>query len=80
MWPDELEERALEIAFRESRFVPTARNSCCYGIFQIYWSVHRSWLADIGITSDQQLYDPATNARAAYALYQRAGGWGPWTL
>ncbi len=80
VWPDELEDRALEIAFRESRYVPTAKNYCCYGIFQIYWSVHKSWLDDIGITNDQQLYDPATNARAAYALYERAGGWGPWSL
>lgn len=79
VWPDDLEERALEIAFRESRYVPTAQNFCCYGIFQIYWNVHKSWLADIGITSDQQLFDPETNARAAYALYQRAGGWGPWS-
>jgi len=78
VWPDELEDRAIEIAFRESRFVPTAKNFCCYGIFQMYWEVHKSWLSDLGITDDQQLYDPATNARAAYALYQRAGGWGPW--
>ncbi|BAN00566.1 LysM peptidoglycan-binding domain-containing protein [Ilumatobacter coccineus] len=80
VWPDELEERALEIAYRESRYVPTAKNFCCYGLFQIYWSVHQGWLADIGVTDDQQLYDPETNARAAYALYQRAGGWGPWAL
>lgn len=80
VWPDELEERALEIAYRESRYVPTAKNFCCYGLFQMYWTVHQSWLADIGITNDQQLYDPETNARAAYALYQRAGGWGPWAL
>jgi hypothetical protein len=78
VWPDELEERAIEIAYRESRHLPTAQNYCCYGIFQIYWSVHRSWLDDIGITDDQQLFDPATNTRAAFALYQRAGGWGPW--
>lgn len=80
VWPDELEERALEIAYRESRFVPTAKNFCCYGLFQIYWEVHDVWLDDIGITSASQLYDPETNARAAYALYQRAGGWGPWKL
>ena len=78
VWPDELEERALEIARRESNFIPTARNFCCYGVFQIYWSVHRSWLSGIGITSVEQLYDPTTNARAALALYERAGGWGPW--
>lgn len=80
VWPDDLEDRAREIAHRESRYVPTAKNYCCYGIFQIYWDVHKSWLDDIGITSAQQLYDPETNARAAYALYQRAGGWGPWAL
>ncbi|WP_395159236.1 LysM peptidoglycan-binding domain-containing protein [Ilumatobacter sp.] len=80
VWPDELEERALEIAYRESKFVPTAKNSCCYGLFQIYWKVHQSWLDDIGITDRQQLYDPVTNARAAYTLYQRAGGWGPWSF
>ncbi|MEM9748544.1 MAG: LysM peptidoglycan-binding domain-containing protein [Actinomycetota bacterium] len=78
IWPDDLEERAIEIAFRESRFDPRAKNFCCYGIFQIYWSVHRSWLADLGVTSDEQLYDPETNITAALVLYERAGGWGPW--
>jgi hypothetical protein len=78
VWPDELEDRALEVARRESNLVPTAKNSCCYGVFQVYWSVHRSWLSGLGITSADQLYDPATNARAALTLYERAGGWGPW--
>jgi hypothetical protein len=78
VWPDELEGRALEVAWRESNYKPTARNSCCYGLFQVYWSAHRSWLSGLGITSAEQLYDPATNARAALALYERAGGWGPW--
>lgn len=78
IWPDDLEDRAIEIAFRESRFDPRAKNFCCYGIFQIYWSVHRSWLADLGVTSDEQLYDPETNITAALVLYERAGGWGPW--
>ena len=78
-WPDDLEDRALQIAFRESRYVPTAKNFCCYGLFQIYWEVHDSWLDGIGVTSADQLYDPSINAQAAYALYQRAGGWGPWS-
>ena len=78
VWPDELEDRAIEIARRESNLDPTARNSCCYGLYQVYWSVHRSWLSGLGITSADQLYDPATNARVALALYERAGGWGPW--
>jgi LysM repeat protein len=78
VWPDDLEERALEIARRESKYLATAKNNCCYGVFQIYWSVHRSWLGGLGVTSPEQLYDPTINARAALTLYERAGGWGPW--
>ena len=79
VWPDELEQRALEVAWRESGYVPTAHNGwCCYGLFQIYWSVHVSWLDDYGIYSSADLLDARKNATAAYALYQRAGGWGPW--
>ncbi|MEM8620405.1 MAG: hypothetical protein AAGF73_11860 [Actinomycetota bacterium] len=81
IWPDELEERAIEIAWRESNWIPTADNGhCCHGVFQIYWTVHRSWLADFGVTSLEQLYDPVTNTRVALEIYNRAGGWGPWGL
>ena len=78
IWPDDLEERALQVAWRESNYIPTAKNFCCYGVFQIYWSVHKGWLAGIGITTAEQLYDPTLNTRAALALYERSGGWGPW--
>jgi hypothetical protein len=78
IWPDELEERALEVAWRESNHRPTAKNFCCYGVFQIYWNVHKGWLPSLGITSPEQLYDPTLNTRAALALYERSGGWGPW--
>ncbi len=79
VWPDELEERALEIAYRESGYQATAYNGwCCYGVFQIYWSVHQSWLDDFGVYSATDLYDARKNAEAAYALYRGAGGWGPW--
>ncbi len=78
-WPSELEEKALAIAWRESRHVATAFNgTCCYGLFQIYWSVHKGWLDDVGVYSSTDLLDARKNARAAYATYQRAGGWGPW--
>jgi hypothetical protein len=80
VWPDDLEDRAVRIATRESNLQPGVRNACCFGLFQIHWTVHRGWLADYGITSSSQLFDPRTNAEAAYALYQRAGGWGPWVL
>jgi hypothetical protein len=79
IWPDDLEDHALAIATRESRLVPTARNSCCWGLFQIHWSAHRSWLAGLGITAPAELLDARTNTRAAYALYQ-LDGWAPWSL
>ena len=78
VWPDDLEERALEIAWRESNHKSNVNNFCCYGLFQIYYSVHRSWLSTIGVDSAQDLFDPQLNAQAAYMLYQRAGGFGPW--
>jgi LysM repeat protein len=79
VWPDELEERALEIALRESNYIATAHNgTCCYGVFQLYWSVHWSWLDDFGIYTATDLFDADKNVRAAYGLYQRSGGWGPW--
>jgi LysM repeat protein len=79
VWPDDLEQKALDVAFRESRYVATAYNGfCCYGVFQIYWTVHQSWLGEFGIHSSSDLFDARKNIEAAYGLYQRAGGWGPW--
>ena len=83
VWPDQLEDRALAIAWRESRWVPTALNANhnATGLFQIMWTVHRGWLCpQMGVCSQSQLFDAETNTEAAYALYQRAGGWGPWSL
>lgn len=79
VWPDELEERALTIARRESNLRPDVRNYCCFGLFQIYYDVHVDWLPSVGVNSAEDLYDPYLNARAAYTLYQRSGGWGPWS-
>lgn len=79
-WPDHLEDEAVRIATRESNLIPTAKNFCCYGLFQIYFDVHKGWLAQLGVTSAQQLLDPHINAYVAVALYNRAGGWGPWKL
>jgi LysM repeat protein len=77
-WPDHLEEKALTIVQRESRFNPLAKNSCCYGLFQINWNAHKSWLVTIGVTSATQLLDPRVNAHAAYIVYQRSGSFAPW--
>jgi hypothetical protein len=76
VFPDDLEEHALFIAQRESRFDPNARNWCCTGLFQIYGSVHAKLIASLGFTVDQ-LTDPFVNSVVAYAIYQRSG-WAPW--
>lgn len=44
------------------------------GLWQVLWPVHRSMLAGMGITSQEQLKDPYTNARAAYRIYKDRGG------
>ncbi len=79
VWPDDLEDEAIRIATRESNLIPTVKNYCCYGLFQIYYTAHRTWLASIGITSAAQLYDPRVNATAALALYNKSG-WAPWAI
>lgn len=84
IWPDDLEERALKIAWRESNYQADADNGwCCVGLFQIYWTIHQTWLGSIGVTSRAPLFDAEINTRAALALYerslaQRGDGWHPW--
>jgi len=80
VWPDDLENEAVRIATRESNLIPGVRNYCCFGLFQLYYNVHKTWLAQMGVTSAEQLYDPLINSYVAYAMYLKAGGWGPWKL
>ena len=75
-----LEDEAIRIAIRESNLKPAARNYCCIGLFQIYFNVHKRWLATIGVTNANQLTDPRVNAYAAVTLWNRAGSWAPWRL
>jgi peptidoglycan hydrolase-like protein with peptidoglycan-binding domain len=79
VWPDNLEDEAIRIATRESHLIPTVRNACCYGLFQIYYYAHQKWLTDYGVNQPSDLFDARTNAQVAYALYQQVG-WQPWAL
>jgi hypothetical protein len=74
VWPDDLEARALRIAYRESRYQCCVRTWCCYGVFQI----HQAHLSRLGLDNVTQLYDPMTNVLAAYDLYL-LDGWAPWS-
>ncbi|MFM7490153.1 MAG: LysM peptidoglycan-binding domain-containing protein [Actinomycetota bacterium] len=78
VWPDHLENDAMFVAQRESKFNPGSRSACCIGVFQINWSAHKRWLANQGITDPAQLFDPVTNARMALITWERSGSWKPW--
>lgn len=47
------------------------------GLMQVNWKAHKDWLQAAGI-SRQDLYDPATNMKAAYRIWSDAGGFSPW--
>jgi len=78
VWPDELEEQALYVVQRESRYNTTSYNWCCVGLFQVNWWSHRSWLQGAGVSEPSQLMDPLTNVRMALVVWQRSGSWRPW--
>ena len=78
VWPDHLENDALYVVQRESRFNPGSRSRCCIGIFQINWGSHKRWLANYGVTNPAQLLDPEVNARMALVTWERSGSWRPW--
>ena len=52
------------------------------GLMQINWGFHkdRGWLQNLGITSREQLFDPATNMKAAKYLYDGSGNFSDWTV
>ncbi|MFZ9017711.1 MAG: LysM peptidoglycan-binding domain-containing protein [Ilumatobacteraceae bacterium] len=77
-WPADQVDKALAVAWRESNYIATADNGwCCVGVFQIHWTVHRSWLGQFGIHERNDLKDAHKNIAAAHHLWQRQG-WGPW--
>ena len=78
VWPDHLENDAIFVVQRESRFNPGSRSSCCIGIFQINWRSHKKWLANYGVTDPAQLLDPEVNARMGLVAWERSGSWRPW--
>jgi len=79
IFPARQHEKALAVAWRESNHRPEVDNGwCCYGLFQIYYTVHQDWLRGFGVNQASDLYDARTNTIVAYELYRQAGGWGPW--
>lgn len=75
-------QTAVAIALAESSGNPNVYNpesaastpagQGSYGLFQIYLNAHPEY-------QGVNLYDPQTNANAAYAIYAAAGGFSPWS-
>lgn len=65
----------VAIAGRESGWNSAAANpkSSDRGMWQINWSIHKSWLKEVGVNSMEDLFDIDKNAAAAYYLYKNRG-------
>lgn len=64
-------KEAIAIGWTESNCVPTASNSCCYGLFQIHAGAHPQY-------SIACLTDAQCNADAAYDLSSGGTNWSAW--
>lgn len=77
--------QATAIALAESGGNERAHNAVppddSYGLWQInmYGDLGPARRAQLGIGSNEQLYDIATNAKAMYAISSGGTNWGPWT-
>lgn len=86
-WSESDAITATAIAYYESGWDPGAHNPNAatgdnsYGLWQINMlgAMGPARRAQFGISSNDQLYDPATNARAAYAVYKQQG-WNAWSV
>lgn len=59
-------------AYNPETAAGTPQDKGSYGLWQIYLNVHPEF-------EGQNLYDPSTNARAAFKVYSDAGGFTPWS-
>ena len=78
---------AKAIAMAESSGRPSAHNNNTatgddsYGLFQINMlgNMGPARRKSFNLSSNEDLYDPATNARVAYAISNGGTNWGPWS-
>ncbi len=83
-WPEQERERALRIAYLESRWNPRAINKDdpsggSYGLFQIngWWT--RYGEVEIGEALDERMaLRPLYNAQYALRIWRKSG-WRPWS-
>jgi hypothetical protein len=59
-------------AYNPERAAGTAQGAGSFGLWQIYLQAHPEF-------AGANLFDPQTNASAAYSVYSGAGGFSPWS-
>lgn len=85
-WPEEEIANVIAVAFGESSFNSGAHNPDAstgdnsYGLMQINMigDLGPSRREAYGLSSNEDLFDPATNLRVALGIWQ-GGGWGHWS-
>lgn len=76
---------AVAVALAESSGDPRAYNGRglddSYGLWQVNMRGDKgpARRRQFGLTSNSQLFDPTTNAKAAYAISNGGKNWGPWS-
>jgi hypothetical protein len=82
-WFPDVTSQAMTIADCESNFDPTAvggTGGAYHGLFQIGEYYHRDAFERVtGQSWNDAIYVAYYNAEYARDLYERAGGWGPWS-
>jgi hypothetical protein len=79
-------KQAWSVVMKESTGRPMAHNQNSrtgdnsYGLFQINMigSMGPARLAQYGLSSNEELFDPLTNARIAYIISEGGNNWSPW--
>lgn len=74
----ETPDKAVRVARCESGLDPHATNGQHVGVMQIATTVHAKRIAAMGYMP-ADLYGVTANLHVARAIYDDAGGWGPWT-
>ena len=75
-WPEEEWKHLQQVIYRESRCQADAWNGHDGGLTQIN-QIHSEWLADMGWTHPDDMFNPEYNLTFAFRLWS-ASGWKPW--
>lgn len=84
-WPVDLLPTLDIVMYRESRGQADVIGQGSWGLLQLQWSAHKTWMIEHGVTSREELLDPWLNLHLGWLLFQIAAshygcGWQPWYM